>query len=170
MFRFSARAILIPLYGSNILNLTSGEIGFVLSASTLTNVLMVVPGGYVVDRYGRKRGLVPAFIFTGLAFALFPASREFSGAFLTSLLLGVASGLGGGATMALAADLSPADARGFFLGFWNAVGDLGNAIGPVILGLTADIYGMIAPFYLVTFLMLLSALTTQLFVKETVAR
>jgi len=165
--RFSARALLFPLYGNNILNLTPGEIGLVMAASTLANVLVVIPGGYIVDKYGRKAGLVPAFILTGAVFALFPLSTDFMSAVFISTLLGVASGIGGGATMAIAADLSPEGLRGFFLGFWQTVGDAGSAVGPVTLGVVADLYGLVSPFYATAALMLFTAGTTQLFVKET---
>jgi len=44
--RFATRTVLIPLFGNNVLDLTFGEIGLVLSASTFANLLMVVPGGF----------------------------------------------------------------------------------------------------------------------------
>ena len=165
--RFAARGVLIPLYGNDVLRMSTGEIGLVLSASTFANVLMVVPGGYIVDRYGRKIALVPAFVLTGVVFALFPFARDFASLAVVSFLLGVVSGIGGGATMAIAADLSPEGSKGFFLGFWQTVGDLGSAVGPVALGLLADLYGLVSPFYATTVLMLFAATTTQLFVRET---
>jgi len=165
--RFSGRAVLLPLYGDNILHLTRGEVGLVLSASTIANVLMVIPGGYIVDKYGRKAGLVPSFILTGLVFGLFPLSTDFASAVIISTFLGVAGGIGGGASMALAADLAPEGLRGAFLGFWSTVGDAGSAIGPVVLGLVADLYGLASSFHVICALMLFTAGTTQLFVKET---
>ena len=190
--RFAARGTIIPLFGENVLHLTAGEIGLVLSASTITNILMVVrgqlnqhrpisaptitnilmvvPGGYIVDKYGRKFALVPSFIFTGIVFVLFSTCTDFSSALLVSAILGVASGLGGGATMALAADLAPEGLRGQFMGFWQTVGDVGSAIGPVALGFVADLYGLVSPFYVTCAIMLIVAATTQLFVKETLKK
>ena len=168
--RFSARAVLIPLYGDAAIHLNAGEIGLVLSASTLANLAMVIPGGYIVDKWGRKAGLVPAFVLTGVVFALFPFTTSFTGITIVAMLLGVASGLGGGATGALAADLAPAAVRGAFLGFWTTIGDLGSAIGPVTLGLVADSFGLSMSFYVTAILMVISATTTQLFVKETLEK
>ena len=73
-------------------------------------------------------------------------------------------------TWALAADLSPEDMRGFFVGFWHTFGDVGMMIGPIILGLIADSYGYALSFYTVAGLMFLTAATSQLFVKETLKR
>lgn len=165
--RFAARATLVPLYGNDVLGLTTGEIGLVLSASTIANIATVMPGGYVVDKYGRKAGLIPAFLFSGLTFALFPFSTNFWGITLIATLLGVASGFGGGATMAVAADLSPEGSRGVFMGFWQTIGDLGMVVTPVVLGFFADNYGWVSPFFFTAALMLFTVATTQLFVKET---
>jgi len=168
--RFAARGVLIPIYGGDVLCLTTGEIGLVLSASTFANLLMVIPGGYIVDKWGRKAGLVPAFVLTGAIFALFPFAKDFTSITIVSALIGVASGIGGGATMAIAADLAPEDFRGFFMGFWTTIGDIGSAVGPVIIGLVADMYQIAMSFYVTAFLMFLTAATTQLFVKETLKK
>ncbi len=165
--RFGARAILIPLFGNDVLGLGPGEIGLILSASTVANILMAVPGGYMVDKYGRKAALVPAFVFTGITFSLFPFSSSFASITLVATVLGVASGLGGGATMAVAADLAPDNLRGLFLGFWQTVGDFGSAICPVALGLIADSYGLEWAFHATATLMVVTAMTTHFFVGET---
>lgn len=166
-FRYSARGTLVPLLCDSILNLSSLQIGVVLSTSTLSSILVIALGGYIIDRYGRKMALVPSFLLIGLAFSLFPISTNFNGAILMSAVLGLASGIGGGATMTLAVDLAPKGSEGFFMGFWSMIGDLGSAIGPVALGLIADIYGIIISFYVVGAIMFLTGVTTQLFVKET---
>ena len=166
-FRIAARNVLIPLYGNDVLNLTSGEIGLILTVSTVSMILMTLPGGWLVDKYGRKTGLVPAFIFTGIVFCLFPLSSDFTGAIFVASILGLATGLGGGASMTLAADLSPEGHKGLFLGFWQTIGDLGMTVGPFTLGFVADVYGLVMPFYVVAALMLFTAGTTQFFVKET---
>jgi MFS family permease len=166
-FRIAARNVLIPLYGNDVLNLTSGEIGLILTISTVSMILMTLPGGWLVDKYGRKAGLVPAFILTGIVFCLFPLSSDFMGTIFVASILGFAAGLGGGASMTLAADLSPEGHKGLFLGFWQTIGDFGMTIGPFALGLVADLSDLAMPFYVTAFLMLFTAGTTQFFVKET---
>jgi len=168
--RFAARSVVIPLFAADVLHLDPGEIGLVLSASTLANLVMVTPAGYIVDKYGRKKGLVPAFLMTGLVFALYPYATDFTSITIYSALLGITSGLGGGATQTMAADLAPEGYRGFFLGFWTTIGDFGSAIGPVALGMVADVSGLAMPFYVLAVLMIICSVTTQLFVKETYKR
>jgi len=168
--RFATRGVVIPLFAADVLHLNPGEIGLVLSASTFTNLIMVAPAGYIVDKYGRKKGLVPAFLFTGLVFALYPHATDFTSITIYSALLGIAHGLGGGATQTMAADLAPEGYRGFFLGFWTTIGDMGSAIGPVALGMIADASGLAMPFYVLAGLMGTAAVTTQLFVRETLKK
>jgi len=165
--RISARNVLIPLYGDAALHLGTGEIGFIMSVSSLAMLFMTIPAGYIVDRWGRKAGLVPAFLLTGLVFALFPFTTDFISILIVAALLGVAIGLGGGALGAIATDLAPGGVKGAFMGLWSTIGDLGSAVGPVILGLVADVLGLSLSFFITTALMIFSATTTHLFVKET---
>jgi len=165
--RISAKNVLVPLYGDAALHLGTGEIGFIMSVSSLAMLFMTIPAGYIVDRWGRKAGLVPAFLLTGLVFALFPFTTDFISILIVAALLGVAIGLGGGALGAIATDLAPGGVKGAFMGLWSTIGDLGSAVGPVILGLVADVLGLSLSFFITTALMIFSATTTHLFVKET---
>lgn len=167
--RFSAWNTLLPLYGGDVLSLNSGEIGLIMSTLTLTQFLILTPAGYVIDKYGRKIALIPSFIIAAVAFVILPFSKDFFSATIVAAFLGVASGLGG-ATWALATDLSPEESRGSFMGFWHTFGDIGTSIGPIILGFIADSYGFSPAFYVVAGLMFLTAATTQLFVNETLRR
>lgn len=168
--RVSARMVLIPIYGDAALHLNTGEIGFIMSASTLAILFMTVPSGYIVDHWGRKAGLVPAFLLTGIVFALFPFTNDFMSLLAVAALLGVAVGLGGGAIGAIATDLAPTGVKATFMGFWWTIGDLGSAVGPVVLGYVADVLGMSLSFFITTAIMIISAVTTHLFVKETLTR
>ncbi len=165
--RGSARGFILPLHASINIGLSPGEIGLALSASTIVNILMVFPGGYIVDKLGRKIALVPSLVLAGIVFFLFPFTTDFTSVILIAAALGAAQGIGGGATMTIATDLAPEEMRGQFLGLWNTIGDVGNAIGPLILGILADGFGLIVPFYFISALMILAASTTQIFVKET---
>lgn len=168
--RFAARGFLVPLFGYDILHLGAGEVGLVLSVSTIINIIIAFPGGFIVDRYGRKASIVSSLLISAIAYALLPFSTGFLSFLLLVGLQGVAGGIGGGATMAMAADLAPAHLRGVFLGFWQIIGDVGSAVGPIILGIIADSYGLTNSFYGTAILLAVGVTTTQLFVKETLSK
>ncbi len=168
--RFAARGFLIPLFGYDMLFLSKSEVGVILSFSSLINIILAVPGGMIVDRFGRKIGIVSSLFASAAAYALIPQSQDFISFLLMVALLGVAGGIGGGATMALATDLAPAHLRGAFLGLWTTVGDIGSAVGPIISGSIADLAGLTAAFYGTAGLLALGAATTQIFVRETLRK
>jgi len=168
--RNSARGFILPLHSSINLGLSPGEIGLALSASTVMNICMIFPGGYIIDKFGRKVALVPSLVLTGIVYFFFPFTTDFISVIITAAALGLAQGIGGGATMTIASDLSPEEIRGQFLGLWQTIGDVGNAIGPLILGIMADSYGLMVPFYFISTLMMVTAITTQIFVKETLKK
>ena len=168
--RFAARGFLIPLFGYDVLFLSKSEVGLILSFSTILNIILAVPGGMIVDKFGRKVGIVSSFVVSALSYAFIPFSGDFVSFLLMVSLLGVAGGIGGGATMALATDLAPSNLRGAFLGFWTTIGDLGSALGPIIIGGLADLYGLTGSFYGAATLLAFGATTTQIFVKETLRK
>jgi DHA1 family multidrug resistance protein-like MFS transporter len=168
--RFAARGFLIPLFGYDMLFLSKSEVGIILSFSSLINIILAVPGGMIVDRFGRKVGIVTSLFASAAAYAVIPLSQDFVSFLLMVALLGVAGGIGGGATMALATDLAPSHLRGAFLGLWTTVGDIGSAVGPIIAGSIADLSGLAAAFYGTAVLLALGATTTQIFVKETLRK
>jgi len=168
--RFSARGLLVPLFGINVLFLSATEVGLILSFCTVLNVIIAMPGGLIVDKYGRKVGITLSLFTSALSYALIPFSIDFLSFLLLVAIQGVAGGIGGGATMALAADLAPPHLRGEFLGFWTMVGDLGAAIGPIMCGVLADLYNLSSSFYGTAILIAAGGVTTQLFVKETLIK
>lgn len=168
--RFAARGFLVPLFGYDVLFLSKSEVGVVLSFSALINIVLALPGGMIVDRFGRKVGIVASLFTAAAAYALIPLSQDFVSFLLMVALLGVAGGVGGGATLALATDLAPAHLRGAFLGLWTTIGDIGSAVGPIFTGSIADLAGLTAAFYGTTSLLALGAATTQIFVQETLRK
>lgn len=167
---FVARSLLIPLYGMNALSLSATEVGLILSFCTVLNIIVAMPGGMIVDKYGRKVGITLSLMVSALSYALIPFSTDFVSLLLWVALMGVAGGIGGGASMALAADLAPPHLRGAFLGFWTTIGDIGAAVGPIMCGFLADIYGLSGSFYGTAILIAAGGITTLLFVKETLGR
>jgi MFS family permease len=99
-------------------------------------------GGWIMDRFGRKRTMVPGFTGVTIAMACLGASAfaHLSLAWYVGLfLLGVATqALTGGSVQTVGADVAPAQARGTFLGLWRFTGQCGVALGPIIFALVAD--------------------------------
>jgi MFS family permease len=128
-----ARQVFLPLWGQSI-GLDVAEIGFAISISWAVDMLLFLPAGVVMDRWGRKWVAVPSLLVLALGIGLIPLADGFFELGLIAILSGVGNGIGAGVAATLGADFAPAGTRGEFLGIWRFVGDVGTAGGPLIIG------------------------------------
>jgi MFS family permease len=130
---------IVPLYGADVLGLDVDAIGLILSLLAAADLAMFLPTGFIMDRWGRKRAIVPSFTLQSVGLALIPLTSSFAGLMSAALVIGFGNGLGSGTMMTLGADLAPAETRGTFLGVWRLIGDTGVTLGPLIAGAVADL-------------------------------
>jgi MFS family permease len=148
MTRGPLNADLLHLYAAFAYNLGPEQIGYLATAASCLSLPIGFTGGWIMDRFGRKRTMVPGFTGVTIAMALLAVSAfaHLSLAWYVGLfLLGVATqALTGGSVQTVGADVAPAEARGTFLGIWRFTGQGGVALGPIIFALVADQvdYGM----------------------------
>lgn len=163
----SGRMAIIPFYAESILGLNVAQVGAIQTASSLVDMALFIPAGYIMDRYGRKFTSVPSFALMGFGMALIPLTGSFLTLMGVAMLIGIGNGLGSGAMMTLGADLAPPGATGEFLGLWRLVGDSGRAGGPVVVGGMTDSTGFGFTAIALGGIGLTAALTLALLVKET---
>ncbi len=159
--------LLIPLWGSEVLNLTADRIGCVMSLSSAVSLILFYPAGLIMDRSGRKFALVPSFLLFALGLGLLPLAGGFWGLAGIGMLIGLGHGFGSGAMLTLGSDLSPKLGRSAFLGAWQWVGDIGSSGGPLLVGLVADIFTLPIASVTVASAGLLAGVIIILFVPET---
>ncbi len=165
--RLAARNVVIPFLGTNVLNVGTTEVGVLLTLIAAGNMLLAIPAGVIMDRFGRKKTLVPGLVITGLAYMLYGGVGDYVQAIYVSILMGFGTGVGAGVVGTMSADMAPKNARGFFIGVWRMMGDFGGAGGPLIVGVVMDVFGVRAAFLAMAVVLLVASVTTQLFVKET---
>jgi MFS family permease len=136
--RGGARITLIPLFGSEVVGLSPARIGDVLSLSAVTNLLIVNPGGLLVDRVGRKPIAIWGLALAGLATAAYGFFETYAALLIVSGVFGLASGLASIPPPTMVGDLAPPGAEGSAVGLYRTAGDLGFIIGPLIMGAVAD--------------------------------
>ena len=133
-----AREAIIPLYASEVIGLDVQAVGWVVSGAALVDMLMFIPAGYIMDRFGRKYAIVPSFLLQGIGLVAIPIADSFIGLLLIGFVIGIGNGLGSGSMMTLGADLAPRQALGEFLGIWRLIGDTGSTAGPLLVGVVAS--------------------------------
>jgi MFS family permease len=132
------RDVFLPLWGDSI-GLDVAQIGLVFGASSLLDVGMFYPVGYLMDRWGRKWAGVPSLLTLSLGLLILPVTTELYGYTLVAMLTGIGNGLGPGIVMTLGADFAPRARRGEFLGVWRFISDVGSAGGPLAVSVIAGV-------------------------------
>jgi MFS family permease len=163
----SGRQILIPLYGAAVLDMSVGTVGAVMTISAMIDMVMFVPAGNIMDRYGRKFASVPSFAIMAIGMGLLPLTNSFWTLTAVATIVGLGNGLGSGAMMTLGADLAPPEATGEFLGIWRVIGDFGGVAGPLLVGFVGDALGLRGSSIFLMFSGLCSSVILFALVKET---
>jgi MFS transporter, DHA1 family, multidrug resistance protein len=134
---------LIPMLATSSLGLAVGAIGFALMLGSVCGLAAAYPAGWLADRFGRKAVIVPATVMTGLSMVLFCMAPSYAWFVTASIVWGVASSVGGAAPAAYAADSAPHGMNAAAMSAFRMTADAGYVIGPLALGLIADLYGPI---------------------------
>lgn len=161
------RLLLIPLIGANAAGLSAAQIGLVMTISSVVDMSMFFPAGYLMDKFGRRYATVPSFAVMGLGLMSLPLAYDFTTMVVCGVVIGLGNGLGSGSMMTLGADLAPDGATGEFLGIWRLIGDIGMVVGPLIVGVIAAKLDLDRSAVVLGIAGLVSSLMFMFLVKET---
>lgn len=152
--RTGALFTLIPLIGTTQLGLSATQIGFSMGVGSILGVLVTYPSGVLVDLLGRKAVIVPTTIGSGIAFGLYATAPDFFWFVCASAVWGIASSASGAAPAAYAADTTPREFAATGMSAFRTLADAGYVIGPLMLGVVADLLGLNASVYLASCLLI----------------
>jgi MFS family permease len=161
--------MMLPILASEQIGINTGQLGVAMTIISVVHVATIFPGGWISDRFGRKKALVPGHLIVALGMAIFALSQNYWVFLSGAVIMGLGRGISG-PTIAYAADLASEGQYGSTLGFYHTFTDTGVMIGPLILGWLADNQGLAAPFYFNVVLLTLATLLFGLFARETVPR
>lgn len=136
------RPVIIPLLGAS-LGLESMWVSIVFGVSAVLEILLVVPAGTLMDRYGRAAAAVPCALVIGVGYLLLAVmAQALSGGGTTaavvallvpSMVIAVGNGLGSGIVMTLGIDVSPVHGRTQYLAWWNTLMGAGRLAAPLMV-------------------------------------
>jgi MFS family permease len=140
--RGPVQADLLHLYAAFAYHLGPIQIGYLATGAAVISWPIGFTAGWMMDRFGRKRTMVPGFGGVTIAMAALAVSAfaHLSLAWYVVLfLLGVTvQSLTGGSIQTVGADVAPPEARGTFLGLWRFTGQGGAALSPIVFAVLAD--------------------------------
>lgn len=131
----------IPVLAHDRLALNADRIGLGLAVASLVGLVVIYPSGVLVDRYGRKSVIVPATFLAGVSLLLFLLAPSYSWFLAGCVAWSLASGVGGAAPAAYAADVAPPGMNAAAMSAFRMLADLGYVVGPIALGLSTDLLG-----------------------------
>lgn len=128
----SIRTSLMPLWAEHV-GISASTTSLIFAAASGLELLMVYPGGWVMDRHGRAVTAVPVVASAAVACLLLPLATTVAAVTAVMVLLALGNGLGSGVVMTMGADTAPAEARAQFLGGMRLSGDVGMTGAPLVL-------------------------------------
>lgn len=123
----------IPLYG-DFLGINEASAGAIITAMYASSALLRIPAGRLADRVDRRLIIALGLGLSALAVGLIAPFHTMPQLILLAILFGIGMGLAMPASLALAADFSPASARGLTMAISTCFFQVGFAVGTTAMG------------------------------------
>lgn len=136
------RDLLLPLLG-HWYGYSDSLVSVVFAVSSGVELVLVLPAGSLMDRYGRAAVLVPCLAMMGVAFLATPLAASPIGLFAVAGLLALGNGLGAGINKTLSADVTPSRGRATWMGVWNSFVGAGGFAGPAIIAVATSVASVV---------------------------
>jgi MFS family permease len=147
--------------------LSVADIGSMISVSGLAAMLVALPVGAMVDMRGRKPLLVVGLGILALSLYLILGMDGLVVATVVAVAFGIGEVVGTNTNQTYAMDLAPPEQRGYFLGSWQATMNVGQLIGPLIVGGIATQFSLPTAFAIIASVLVASGVYVAVFGRET---
>jgi MFS family permease len=168
------RGGLLNLYAAYQYGAGAQTIGLMASANSFLQLPLGFTTGYIMDKWGRKRTIVPGFSLLFLAMLFMSATAYFRMPFAifvaAYLCVTFSQGITSGNMQVMGSDLAPAKGRGQWIAVWRFVAETGSQLSPTVFALVGAAFGYVGAFTIVGLSSLSVALLVGLMIRETVGR
>jgi len=144
-FAFGAIEAFLPLYALSI-GVAPTVIGLLFAAQVGIRTVSRPLFGRLSDARGRRRPILAGLLVSAGATALLPFATDWEGLLALSAIFGVGLSVAQAATQAFVADVAPERGRGTALGVMSTIMDIGQASGPIAVGLLVAVGSYTAGF------------------------
>ena len=154
-----------PLYAEETLMISLTNIGLIMGSRSLGFVIAMFTMGYLADRFGRKPVLIFGLSTTALLMGAVVYAPTFQLLATILFLLGITTGAIWIVSPVLAAESVDPSQRGAAIGTYRTFFDLGSILGPIIMTMVLESYGIDWCFYIAAALLVVNLLPTM-FLRE----
>lgn len=149
---------------------TLAQIGALAAIYPAVWGLAQIATGALSDRVGRKGLIVWGMWVQAIGIAITAAGSAMSAFVVGAILLGLGTAMVYPTLLAAIGDVAQPSWRASAVGIYRLWRDLGYAVGAILAGITADLFGLRAAVYLVAALTFASGAVVALRMRETLAR
>ncbi|MBS4929900.1 MAG: MFS transporter [Clostridiales bacterium] len=128
------RAMLSPIYGEiqgTIGEQTNAAMGLISSCYFFGYTALQIPSGFLVDRFGQKRVLIPGFLVFAVGAVSIATANSLVAIYIGSVLAGTGCGTYYGAAFSLTAQHVPPEKKGVGTAIVNSGSALGMILGMI---------------------------------------
>ncbi len=144
------------------LNLNNEKIGIIVAAYPIFWGFGQLFTGKMSDLYSKKKMLFWGMLIQGVSIIFFTYTTNFILLLSLSIILGIGTAIVYPTFLTVIADESPPIQRAESIGAFRLWRDLGYAIGAIISGITADVFGIEYSILIIGFITILSSFVIQL--------
>ena len=137
---------MFPIFLKNQMGLPLSSIGLFFTGSSVVSLLSQVPGGWLADRYGRKRVILAFLLPIPLIFGAWAVAGGWVAMLALYSLFAGCLGMTGNASMALMSDSFPPELRGAAFSVRMTGFRMGSIVGPLLGGYLYSSLSPRAPF------------------------
>ncbi|MGX7244657.1 MFS transporter [Enterococcus quebecensis] len=113
-------------------NISDTALGFISTCYFFGYVAMQIPAGFLVDKIGKKKVLIPGFIVFGIAAFLISQATSISMIYFGSVLAGLGCGSFYGSAYSLTSQNIPQEKRSFSTAIVNSGSAVGSGLGLIL--------------------------------------
>ena len=157
---------MLPLYAQDQLGYSAATTGFLFTILGIATFAIIIPAGFVSDKFGRKWVAAPSALIAGVTFVLLPFSTNLYKLGLVLTLMGFASGMAMGSMTTYTFDIVPVHLRGQLQALRRTFGETGAIVGPIIAGVVATATSPAMSFWVFAPLLLVAGLALVFVAKE----
>jgi DHA1 family multidrug resistance protein-like MFS transporter len=137
---------MLPIFLKNQVGLPPSSIGLFFTGSSVLSLLGLIPGGWLADRYGRKRVIVAFLLPIPLIFGAWATVDDWGAMLVLYSLFAGCLSMMGSASFALVSDSFPQELRGAAFSVRMTGFRMGAVVGPLLGGYLYSTVSPVSPF------------------------
>ena len=148
-------ACFIPILAHNYLQLSSTQIGLLISTNILLTSFLQGSFGWLADRVSRKKLIILGSLVASVALLMVPLAGSFSLLLIINSIMGVAGAIALPSATAITVTEGRSFGMGSTMGIFNMAMSIGLAAGPMVGGVIYDYLNISVVYYFAGFFGLL---------------